>query len=157
MDPSLPEPLFVHQLGQRARRRRRHLEEGEEQPPQPEQPQPDITAKGQEILPLFPGYGTHYAYVYVGTPPQRQSVIIDTGMYIHILYHHYHTFIIWIYLDLSVYLLIYLTIYLSIFIYQHTSTFLPTYLIHAIQVAITLPFPVRAALNADSTPTPTGT
>eukprot|EP01036_Dinobryon_divergens_P029752 gene29752-38893_t len=79
MDPSLPEPLFVHQLGQRARRRRRHLEEGEEQPPQPEQPQPDITAKGQEILPLFPGYGTHYAYVYVGTPPQRQSVIIDTG------------------------------------------------------------------------------
>lgn len=29
--------------------------------------------------PLFPGYGTHFAYVYVGTPPQRQSVIIDTG------------------------------------------------------------------------------
>ncbi len=32
-----------------------------------------------ELTPLFPGYGTHYAYVYVGTPPQRQSVIIDTG------------------------------------------------------------------------------
>ena len=32
-----------------------------------------------EITPLYPGYGTHYAYIYVGTPPQRQTVIIDTG------------------------------------------------------------------------------
>lgn len=32
-----------------------------------------------EIAPLYPGYGTHYAYIYVGTPPKRQSVIIDTG------------------------------------------------------------------------------
>ena len=32
-----------------------------------------------EITPLYPGYGTHFSYVYVGTPPQRQSVIIDTG------------------------------------------------------------------------------
>jgi len=32
-----------------------------------------------ELTPLFPGYGTHFAYVFVGTPPQRQSVIIDTG------------------------------------------------------------------------------
>ena len=32
-----------------------------------------------EILPVFPGYGTHFAYIYVGTPPQRQSVIVDTG------------------------------------------------------------------------------
>ena len=153
MDPSLPEPLFVHQLGQRARRRRRHLEEGEEQPPQPEQPQPDITAKGQEILPLFPGYGTHYAYVYVGTPPQRQSVIIDTGMYIHIPYHHYHIFLIEFCLDLSIYLRICLSIHPSIYL----PTFLLICLIHAIQVAITLLSPVRAALNADSTPTPTGT
>jgi len=29
--------------------------------------------------PLFQGMGTHYADVWVGTPPQRQSVIIDTG------------------------------------------------------------------------------
>ncbi|CAM9309093.1 unnamed protein product, partial [Heterosigma akashiwo] len=28
---------------------------------------------------LYPGYGTHFAYVYVGTPPQRVSVIVDTG------------------------------------------------------------------------------
>jgi Xylanase inhibitor N-terminal len=34
---------------------------------------------GFEEAPLMPGYGTHFSYVYVGTPPQRVSVIIDTG------------------------------------------------------------------------------
>ena len=28
---------------------------------------------------LYQGYGTHYMDIYVGTPPQRQTVIIDTG------------------------------------------------------------------------------
>lgn len=32
-----------------------------------------------EITPMYQGYGTHYSYIYVGTPPQRQSVIVDTG------------------------------------------------------------------------------
>jgi hypothetical protein len=32
-----------------------------------------------EEVPLAKGYGTHFSYVYVGTPPQRASVIIDTG------------------------------------------------------------------------------
>jgi len=32
-----------------------------------------------ENFPLYAGWGTHYAWVYIGTPPQRQSVIIDTG------------------------------------------------------------------------------
>ncbi|CAN0090427.1 unnamed protein product, partial [Laminaria digitata] len=32
-----------------------------------------------EDTPLFPGWGTHFAYVYAGTPAQRVSVIIDTG------------------------------------------------------------------------------
>jgi len=31
--------------------------------------------------PLVTGIGTHYAFIWVGTPPQRQSVIIDTGSY----------------------------------------------------------------------------
>ena len=31
------------------------------------------------LTPLYPGYGTHFSYVWVGTPGQRQSVIIDTG------------------------------------------------------------------------------
>eukprot|EP00968_Pinguiococcus_pyrenoidosus_P015149 scaffold1396_cov252-Pinguiococcus_pyrenoidosus.AAC.12 len=29
--------------------------------------------------PLVQGYGTHFAYLWVGTPPQRVSVIVDTG------------------------------------------------------------------------------
>eukprot|EP00903_Cladosiphon_okamuranus_P013533 g12605.t1 len=32
-----------------------------------------------EDTPLFPGWGTHFAYVYAGTPAQRVSVIVDTG------------------------------------------------------------------------------
>lgn len=32
-----------------------------------------------EDEPLFLGYGTHFAFVYVGTPPQRASVIVNTG------------------------------------------------------------------------------
>ncbi|GAB9462719.1 Aspartyl protease [Globisporangium polare] len=31
------------------------------------------------VVPLNPGLGTHYAWVYAGTPPQRASVIADTG------------------------------------------------------------------------------
>jgi hypothetical protein len=30
-------------------------------------------------VPLFIGTGTHYANLYVGSPPQRVSVIVDTG------------------------------------------------------------------------------
>lgn len=29
--------------------------------------------------PLFEGLGTHYVFIYVGTPAQRVSVIVDTG------------------------------------------------------------------------------
>lgn len=39
----------------------------------------DTSGQGSELTPLFPGYGTHFTYAYVGTPPQRQSLIIDTG------------------------------------------------------------------------------
>ena len=33
------------------------------------------------VDPLVTGIGTHFAYLWVGTPPQRQTVIIDTGSY----------------------------------------------------------------------------
>lgn len=33
----------------------------------------------REVVPLKPGLGTHFAWVYAGTPPQRASVIADTG------------------------------------------------------------------------------
>lgn len=35
--------------------------------------------EAQQVGALYHGYGTHYADVWVGTPPQRQTVIVDTG------------------------------------------------------------------------------
>ena len=32
-----------------------------------------------KITPLYRGFGTHYAFMWVGSPPQRVSVIADTG------------------------------------------------------------------------------
>lgn len=63
-DHKLPKPRTNLKLGQHPRR---HLLDGVDAP---------------ELTPLYPGYGTHFSYVYVGTPPQRQSVIIDTGSHI---------------------------------------------------------------------------
>ena len=34
---------------------------------------------GPEQTPLFQGMGVHYSFIWVGTPPQRVSVIVDTG------------------------------------------------------------------------------
>lgn len=39
----------------------------------------DDVSNMQRFSPLFMGIGTHYAHAYVGTPPQRVSVIVDTG------------------------------------------------------------------------------
>lgn len=61
-DDSLPVPHSVHELQQHVTTRGRQL-----------------VTLGTELAPLYPGYGTHFVYLYVGTPPQRQSVIIDTG------------------------------------------------------------------------------
>lgn len=33
----------------------------------------------QQVGALYQGYGTHYVDLWVGTPPQRQTVIVDTG------------------------------------------------------------------------------
>ena len=33
----------------------------------------------EEISALYQGYGTHYVDLWVGTPPQRQTAIVDTG------------------------------------------------------------------------------
>ncbi|VEU36150.1 unnamed protein product [Pseudo-nitzschia multistriata] len=35
--------------------------------------------KAQQVGALYEGYGTHYIDLWVGTPPQRQTVIVDTG------------------------------------------------------------------------------
>ncbi|KAG6572786.1 Aspartyl protease [Phytophthora cinnamomi] len=39
----------------------------------------NIEEDAPEIVPLHLGLGTHYTWVYAGTPPQRASVIADTG------------------------------------------------------------------------------
>lgn len=31
-----------------------------------------------DLIPMYPGFGTHFVYAYVGTPPQRQSLVVDT-------------------------------------------------------------------------------
>lgn len=61
-DVSLPRPYSIHLLENKPRPLRRKLE-----------------TLSEEITPLYPGYGTHFSYIYIGTPPQRQTVIIDTG------------------------------------------------------------------------------
>lgn len=66
-DNSLPKPYATHNLGHH---RIRHSDK---------RSLADSSSQGTELTPLFPGYGTHFAYAYVGTPPQRQSLIIDTG------------------------------------------------------------------------------
>jgi Xylanase inhibitor N-terminal len=38
-----------------------------------------IATNVTEMTPLYQGLGTHFSYIYVGTPPQRVSVIVDTG------------------------------------------------------------------------------
>ncbi|KAL7687324.1 putative aspartic peptidase A1 family, aspartic peptidase domain superfamily, xylanase inhibitor [Plasmopara halstedii] len=39
----------------------------------------NIEEEAPEVVPLHLGLGTHYTWVYAGTPPQRASVIVDTG------------------------------------------------------------------------------
>ena len=64
---NLPEPIHIAELEHRPPRRdRRRLH----------------SKNGTELVPMYEGYGTHYTFLYVGNPPQRQSVIIDTGSHI---------------------------------------------------------------------------
>ena len=62
-DPNLPKPSSIHELRQYARNTNDR----------------NLASLDAEILPVYPGYGTHFVYIYVGSPPQRQSVIVDTG------------------------------------------------------------------------------
>jgi hypothetical protein len=38
-----------------------------------------LALHAEQVAALFQGYGTHYADLWCGTPPQRQTVIVDTG------------------------------------------------------------------------------
>jgi hypothetical protein len=73
-DLSLPIPIRTHELNQNKFRTHEHERIGGKG-----RVLVGNRTQGLELTPLYPGYGTHFSYVYVGTPPQRQSVIIDTG------------------------------------------------------------------------------
>jgi hypothetical protein len=64
-DRKAPELVFYQLLPHHHVTQRRRLEAGE--------PADDL------IDPLYQGHGTHYVDLWVGCPPQRQTVIIDTG------------------------------------------------------------------------------
>ena len=65
---SWEETLRQHSKYEHDRRRRQNRSLNE----------PDAVPADQ-IAALFQGYGTHYADLWCGTPPQRQTVIVDTG------------------------------------------------------------------------------
>jgi len=89
-DTSLPLPVHIHSLGHNrhthpaaAAGRHRHSSASQAQAAhkdaQKSRRQLAGTVLPALITPLYQGYGTHFSYVYIGSPPQRQSVIVDTG------------------------------------------------------------------------------
>jgi Xylanase inhibitor N-terminal len=61
--------------------RRQHQQQHQQQQQQHRDMQSDGTdiPSAVQISALYQGYGTHYADLWCGTPPQRQTVIVDTG------------------------------------------------------------------------------
>jgi len=67
-------PLIPYHI---QRRRRRHLNKN---PPQGSIAQPKVNVSLElRPSPLYQGYGTHFIDLWIGTPSQRQTVIVDTG------------------------------------------------------------------------------
>jgi hypothetical protein len=64
-------PLIPHHV---QRQRRRHLQEDLHRDRSRRTASTSLLVAG-----LYQGYGTHYADLWCGTPPQRQTVIVDTG------------------------------------------------------------------------------
>lgn len=83
-------PLKPHHVVRRERRRQRHLgaeQNGvaaselldDEKLQRPEIGSVRRRAIAQQVGALYQGYGTHYVDLWCGSPPQRQTVIVDTG------------------------------------------------------------------------------
>lgn len=70
---SFSNPLAVHELQAIPRSARPRSVS------QPQHRGQALRAKSPELKPLYPGYGTHFVYAYVGSPVQRQSLIVDTA------------------------------------------------------------------------------
>ena len=65
--------MIPHQEFVKRRHRERHLDRD------PEPYYYNYNTSTLEVGGLYQGYGTHYVDLWVGTPPQRQTVIVDTG------------------------------------------------------------------------------
>jgi hypothetical protein len=78
-------PLIPHHaLAQRRRHLLQQLPHQEEQENLEEdenfrRPFRRLAGGAQQVGALYQGYGTHYVDLWCGTPPQRQTVIVDTG------------------------------------------------------------------------------
>jgi hypothetical protein len=87
-------PLVPHhvQKERRNRERQRHLvsqpddqndyddpDDSKDRPETPQTRRRTQAENAQQVGALYQGYGTHYADLWCGTPPQRQTVIVDTG------------------------------------------------------------------------------
>ncbi len=93
-DFSLPVPVNIHALGHHRHRQLRREQDATSLPEsETSQNRAHVRRLSRRrmatvdsaatlpvlLTPLYQGYGTHFSYVYIGTPPQRQSVIVDTG------------------------------------------------------------------------------
>ena len=85
---SLANPVVYPLVPHHIQRARRHLDsvdslESSRLPRQPQYPRHrrrrDMENTAQTVGALYQGYGTHYIDLWCGTPPQRQTVIVDTG------------------------------------------------------------------------------
>ena len=73
-EPTATSPSQNHGINSAARERRLEEEIIEEPAPKPTPPPAPILS-----VPLHSEHGTHHAYLYVGSPPQRRTLIVDTG------------------------------------------------------------------------------
>jgi len=71
--------LKHHDVVERRRRELRDAGIGEEVDENPQYRRKAFYETEPQITQLFQGYGTHYVDLYIGTPPQRQTLIIDTA------------------------------------------------------------------------------
>eukprot|EP00903_Cladosiphon_okamuranus_P014021 g13038.t1 len=76
LDNGSPTKLYSLSLG---RVRRDHAASASVQQRRGGQGRRALQSMTFEETPLLLGYGTHFAMIYVGTPPQRASVIVNTG------------------------------------------------------------------------------
>lgn len=75
-------PLIPHHVQKERIRRRRRLAAEAEENDETSSSSSSVALhhnRSQRVGALYQGYGTHYVDLWCGTPPQRQTLIVDTG------------------------------------------------------------------------------